>query len=193
MNTFTFKFRGFEMRAVEIDGEPWFVARDGCALLDIDPANALQKLPDREKGALNAGFPGMRGRPPRIITDKGLYRLIMRSRKAEAEEIQDWITDYVLPAIQKDGGYLDGSEKVATGELSGEELVLKAVEFLQKQVDRYHDRITTREFSAQMTRELGVYFDKGFNKRLGTKAYEIANERGVLPAFRKDRASLSTP
>lgn len=52
-----------------------------------------------------------------LISESGLYKLIMRSDKPAAREFQDWVTHVVLPAIRKDGAYIMGEEKVATGEL----------------------------------------------------------------------------
>lgn len=50
-----------------------------------------------------------RGRPPLLITESGLWRLIMRSEKPDAGEIQIWVEDIVLPGIRRDGGYIDES------------------------------------------------------------------------------------
>ncbi|WP_319237465.1 BRO family protein [uncultured Propionivibrio sp.] len=71
-----------------------------------------------------------------LISESGLYKLIMRSDKPGAKPFQDWVTKVVLPAIRKDGAYIMGEEKVATGELGEDELVLKAVSILQKKVER---------------------------------------------------------
>lgn len=51
----------------------------------------------------------------------------MRSNKPEARAFQDWVTKVVLPAIRKDGAYVMGEEKVVTGEMTEDELVLKAI------------------------------------------------------------------
>lgn len=53
-----------------------------------------------------------------LISESGLYKLVMRSNKPEARAFQDWVTREVLPAIRKDGGYIKGEELVATGEPS---------------------------------------------------------------------------
>ena len=45
-----------------------------------------------------------------IISESGLYKLIMRSDKPEAKGFQDWVTKVVLPAIRKDGGYVQGEQ-----------------------------------------------------------------------------------
>lgn len=46
-----------------------------------------------------------------IVSESGLYKLIMRSDKPEAKAFQDWVTRDVLPAIRKDGGYIMDEEK----------------------------------------------------------------------------------
>lgn len=70
------------------------------------------------------------------INESGLYKLIMRSNKPSAKRFQDWVTRDVLPAIRKDGAYIMGEEKVASGELSEEEFILKAWEMLAGKVER---------------------------------------------------------
>lgn len=54
-----------------------------------------------------------------VISESGVFKLIMRSDKPEARSFQNWVTRVVLPAIRKDGGYIAGEEKVAVGEMSG--------------------------------------------------------------------------
>lgn len=48
------------------------------------------------------------GRAPRlvVVSESGLYKLIMRSDKATARPFQDWVTKEVLPSIRRTGGYL---------------------------------------------------------------------------------------
>ena len=101
---------------VTIDNNPWFVAADVCKTLDLTNVTiATQRLDDSEKAKFNLG---LRGSAPTIISESGLYKLVMRSDKPEAKCFQDWVTKVVLPAIRKDGGYIMGEEKVVTGEMS---------------------------------------------------------------------------
>ena len=58
-----------------------------------------------------------------ILAESGLYKIILRSSRPEARAFQDWVTRVVLPAIRKDGMYIKGEEKVATGEMTGDELM----------------------------------------------------------------------
>lgn len=53
-----------------------------------------------------------------LISESGLYKLIMRSDKPQARAFQDWVTCDVFPAIRKDGIYVMGEEKVHSGELN---------------------------------------------------------------------------
>lgn len=131
----TFNFRGFDLRCVEIDGQPWFAATDVCKALGIKNASkATTKLTSSEfsRAKLTSG----RSRPHNVVNEAGLYKIIMRSDKPEARDFQDWVTPDVLPAIRKDGGYIDGEEKVATGDMSEDELVFKAMEVMRNKIDR---------------------------------------------------------
>lgn len=49
-----------------------------------------------------------------IISESGLYKLVLRSDKPEAKPFQDWVTQVVLPAIRKDGAYVSGEENEST-------------------------------------------------------------------------------
>lgn len=104
-----FDFRGASLRTLTDEaGEPWFVAKDVCDILELtNPAVALQSLDEDEKTNLSNSYVWSEpGRRPLIISEPGLYRLVMRSRKPEAKEFQRWVTHEVLPQIRKTGGYI---------------------------------------------------------------------------------------
>lgn len=125
-----------EIRVVEIEGNPWFVAKDALAGMgypQTSHANILKKLADDEV-ILKQIQKGVRS--VSLISESGLYKLVMRSDKPEAQRFQDWVTRDVLPAIRKDGAYIMGEEKVATGEMDEDAFVLKAIEILQRKIDR---------------------------------------------------------
>jgi len=92
-----------------IDGEPWFFGLDVLRALDMDPdhsSNAYRKLDPNQRANLQRTQVGMRqGRPLVVISEAGLYRLVMRSDKPDARVFQNWVTDEVLPAIRKTGRY----------------------------------------------------------------------------------------
>lgn len=104
-----FDFKGAALRTLTDEaGEPWFVAKDVCDILELtNPAVALQSLDDDEKTNLSNSYVWSEpGRRPLIISEPGLYRLVMRSRKPEAKEFQRWVTHEVLPQIRRTGGYI---------------------------------------------------------------------------------------
>lgn len=104
-----FDFKGASLRTLTDEaGEPWFVAKDVCDILELtNPAVALQSLDEDEKTNLSNSYVWSEsGRRPLIISEPGLYRLVMRSRKPEAKEFQRWVTHEVLPQIRKTGGYI---------------------------------------------------------------------------------------
>lgn len=102
---FTFPETGQRVRVVEgPDGEPWFVARDVCDCLElVNTTRALCELDDDEKCELSE-FESS-GRRPLIISEPGLYSLILRSRKPQARTFKRWITHDVLPTLRRTGHY----------------------------------------------------------------------------------------
>ena len=151
-NVIPYAFNDNQLRVVQLDGQPWFVAQDVCRCLDIcirpdgrvNTSNALKKLAEDEKNnlpyleAYRIGLNHSASRPYglSLISESGLYKLIMRSDKAEARVFQDWVTRDVLPAIRKDGMYIQGEEKVVTGELEVEDLIRQASERVMAKVHR---------------------------------------------------------
>ena len=52
----------------------------------------------------------LNNRGENFLTESGVYKLIFKSHKEEAEKFQDWVTDEVLPTIRKTGGYVNNDE-----------------------------------------------------------------------------------
>ena len=93
-----------QIRAVEQDGEPWFVAADVCRALEHTNVNmALDRLDEDEKSKFGLGLPGG---DTWCVNGPGLYSLVLGSRKPEAKAFKRWITHEVLPSIRKTGVYV---------------------------------------------------------------------------------------
>lgn len=93
------------VRIADQNGEPWFVGADVCASLGVSKArNALSRLPDDEKGALNVGTPGGEQQMI-IISEPGMYRLVLTSRTEKAEAFKKWVVSEVLPSLRRTGRY----------------------------------------------------------------------------------------
>lgn len=104
LQVFSYKERG--VRIVEIDGEPWFVAKDVCDILEIqNVSQAVENLDDDEKGISKTyTLNGMQDMT--VISEPGVYALVMKSRKPEAKQFSRWVRHEVLPSIRKTGSYL---------------------------------------------------------------------------------------
>lgn len=98
-----FKFNNNQIRAIEKDGEPWFVARDICETLDYQ--NTSKAISDHveEDDRYNESLD--RGGSMVFINESGMYSLILRSKKPEARAFKKWVTSEVLPQIRKTGSY----------------------------------------------------------------------------------------
>lgn len=120
----SFSFKGQQVRTVMIHGKPWFVVADLAKLLGYrDAANAARVLRDHQQGYSEVSTPGG-PQQMRICSEQGLYRLILRSNAKNADEVQDWVTDEVLPTINRTGSYsLQPAEPPAPVELTRLELI----------------------------------------------------------------------
>lgn len=111
-----FEFQNQEVRVVEQNGSPWWVAKDVCSVLELNNiTEALRNLDQDERGSEILNTLGGR-QEMTIVSEPGLYSLIMRSRKPEARQFKRWVTHEVLPQIRRRGIYATDAtvEKVLT-------------------------------------------------------------------------------
>jgi prophage antirepressor-like protein len=111
-----FTYEGRNVRTIMIDGEPWWVLKDVCDVLHLTNARVVaeNQLDEDEvsktyvgvaTGTKADGSPALQQKEVHIISESGLYSLIMRSNKPEAKAFKRWVTHEVLPAIRKTGSY----------------------------------------------------------------------------------------
>jgi prophage antirepressor-like protein len=189
--TVTFEFAGMELRALVREGKPWFVVSDVCRCVGLTTNNTTQHTrnlgPDEvalNRIKSNSTGSGSGAKNALTISESGLYKIVMRCDKPKARQFQEWVTRDVLPAIRKDGMYVQGEEKVATGEMSEDELILKAVTLLQAKVERLSAEnavmkqelnfLTVDEYRALMH----AYWTHSFKVKLGQMAAEVARTHG---------------
>lgn len=123
---------GDNMVRVRMDknGNPWFVAKDVAAILDIQNIRQnLTELDDDEKGVCIAYTPGG-NQEMNTISESGLYALVFRSRKPEAKAFSKWVRAEVLPALRKTGSYampggVASRRAALPGEMPPEALILR--------------------------------------------------------------------
>lgn len=117
----------FRVRVIMRCADPWFVAKDACdclalsnvskALADLDDDDKL-KLTKDELDTLTSSegikcSVDARVQLLNLVSESGLYELIMRSRKPEAKAFKRWVNHEVLPSIRKTGSYSIGQTQVS--------------------------------------------------------------------------------
>lgn len=152
MSLIPFDFRGTPIRVITDDnGEPWFVAKDVADLLeyvDTDKAirthcKAAQTCPVEMAGQV---------RHVKVIPERDLYRLVMRSKMPAAEAFEEWVVGEVLPSVRKTGSYqrpLSPAEQ-----LLANAQVLVDMERRQDRTDQAVAGIETRVASVEQVRYL---------------------------------------
>lgn len=141
-----FDFRGAALRTLtDEEGEPWFVAKDVCDILGMsNPSMAVTALDKDEVAQIDPkdylGSENQSNQAVNIVSEPGLYKLIMRSRKHEAKDFQRWVTHEVLPSIRKHGGYMAGQER-----MTPEQMALASMRWLQSKVDEQAKQLKAQE------------------------------------------------
>ena len=102
-----FKFEdALPVRITDRDGSPWFVAKDICSALELsNVSEALRALDDDEKDGFRISDSIGRMQKTPIISESGMYALVIRSNKPAAKAFRKWITSEVLPNLRRDGSY----------------------------------------------------------------------------------------
>lgn len=165
-----------EIRAVEKDGEPWFVAADVCKALELGETHvAMRRLDDDEKDRYLIPTPGG-DQESSIVNEPGLYSLVLGSRKPEAKAFKRWITHEVIPSIRKTGGYIADQEA-----MSPEELMAKALMVAQKTLADREVRISALTVENQIMKPKAEYFDELVDRNLLTSFRETAKQLEIGP------------
>jgi len=160
-----------KMRVITTEGDPWFVAKDVCGILELNNVSqALSRLDYDEKNTiiLNDGI----GNPTKLaVNESGLYSLIMSSRKPEAKRFKKWVTAEVLPAIRKTGRYQTKAQ-------------LSPAEFLLQQAELMVEMDKRQKAVEEKIQSLQVAFDERDN-------IVIENDRQRLVQCVKEYATVN--
>jgi prophage antirepressor-like protein len=170
-----------EIRTLEINNEPWFVAKDICEILEIkNSRQALTRLDEDEKADVILND-GSQNRNMSAVNEYGLYNLILASRKKEAKEFKRWITHEVIPSIREHGGYIAGQE-----EMTDEELMAKAILMANSKMQELNHKNQQLEMQNsqlivvnEIMKPKAEYFDDLVDRNLLTSFRETAKALGI--------------
>lgn len=125
-----------EVRVTEVNGNPYFVAKDVCEVLAIsNNRDAVSRLDDDEKCAVGIADAIGREQMMTVVSESGLYELIFQSRKPEAKAFKKWVKTEVLPSIRKTGSYTMALPKTYSEALRQLADVVEANEKIQLQLE----------------------------------------------------------
>ncbi len=112
-----------EIRTAEINNIPFVCLADVCKILDLEQVSRVKSRLNPDGVTISKVIDSLgREQNATFINESNLYKVIFQSRKPEAEEFTEWVTNEVLPSIRKNGGYISGQET-----LSDDELIQKAL------------------------------------------------------------------
>lgn len=137
LRTFTHDLFNSIRAFTDENGEPLFVASDIAKALGYRNApDMTRNIDDEDKGTRQVRTVTRGMQQVTVITESGLYTAIFASKLKAAKQFRRWVTKDVLPAIRKDGMYVQGEEKVATGDWSDDDFIEEALRRLKAKADR---------------------------------------------------------
>lgn len=168
-----------EIRVIEANNEPWFIAKDVCDCLEIkNSRDAVSRLDRDEKDVVLTDTLGG-SQELQAVNEYGLYALVLSSRKPESKKFKRWITHEVIPSIRKHGAYLT-DEKIEEV-LTDPDTIIKLATQLKEErsrrieAERFNKQISVSENSL-LVREVAKVASKGGivigEKRLWNKLRE---------------------
>ena len=170
------------IRTVEIDKEPFFVAKDVAEILGYrDTSDAIKRHVDEDDKLTRCFTDSGQNREMYIVNESGLYSLILSSKLPTAKRFKRWVTSEVLPAIRKTGGYIGGVENLSDEEIMAKALLIGKRTIEQQQLRIQNLEVTNSKLSVSNTimRPKADYFDELVDRNLLTNIRETAKQLRV--------------
>jgi anti-repressor protein len=110
-----------------------------------------------------------------FLTESGVYKLIFKSHKEEAEKFQDWVTDEVLPSIRKTGGYIPVDEN-----MSDAEIMARALQISQKTIQQKDEIIKAKDIELDNKNRFIKQLASSENSLLVREVAKIASKGNII-------------
>lgn len=180
IKTFTWQ-PNITIRTVERDGDPWFVLKDVCEALDIgSPHKVADRLDEDERNQIPLTDALGRQQPTTIVSEAGLYNVILRSDKPAAQDFRRWVTHEVLPSIRRNGAYM--TPETLEAAILNPDYLLRVVTALKDETDKRKEleaANATLTVDLEIARPKAEYFDELVDRNLLTNFRETAKQLGV--------------
>ena len=165
-------------------GEPWFVAKDVCDILGTATKDLHRILESDEITNVDSiDIAQNGGKAPLIISEPGLYRLVMKSRKPEAKEFQRWVTHEVLPQIRKHGAYM--TQQTLDKALTSPDFLIQLATKLKKEQEKVKELEPKARFADAVAASDGTCLIGELAKMLRQNGLDIGQNR-LFEILRQD-------
>ncbi|HAU5093876.1 TPA: hypothetical protein JD073_18505, partial [Clostridioides difficile] len=136
-----------EIRTIEIDGKPYFVATDIAKVLGYSNTRDAVKKHCKWVAKCDIPHPQNENKVLEVnaIPESDMYRLIVNSKLPNAEKFESWVFDEVLPSIRKTGGYIHTTE-----DMSDDEIMARALQVAQKTIEKKSREIEEKDKVIQL-------------------------------------------
>lgn len=168
-----------EIRAIEINGEPWLVGKDVAKILGYSNTNdAISRHVDDEdkRGSRITTPSGIQEMT--VINESGVYALVFSSKLDTARQFKHWVTKEVLPSIRKNGGYIAGQEQ-----MNEHEIIANALVVAHKILAEREERLKAVEAENLLMKPKAEYFDELVDRATNINFRDGAKELGVKPNY----------
>lgn len=132
------------IRTVEINKEPFFVAKDVAEILGYSNSRKaiIDHVDEEDKGVTKCDTLGG-VQELSVINESGLYSLVLSSKLPTAKRFKRWVTSEVLPAIRKTGGYIGGAENMSEAEIMARAVLIgqRTIEEQKRKIDNLQSEI----------------------------------------------------
>jgi len=193
-------FEGRQVEVFEFEGEVLFNPKHVADCLDIKNVNDnISRMNRKQVVKLTNSVIGkadirkLNNAGENFLTESGVYKLIFKSHKPDAEKFQDWVTDEVLPTIRKHGAYMT-PEKIEEVLLNPDVIINLATRLKEEQAlvmkleakmfeDRpkviFAESVTASEDSILIGEMAKLLKQNGFNTGQN-RFYALLREQGFL-------------
>jgi len=182
-----FRYKANDIRIIDREGEPWWVAVDACGTIGTETRDLRKVLDDDEVDTIHITDAAGRQQEMLVISESGLYSLILRSRKPEAKPFRRWVTHEVLPSIRRTGSYAAPAATNRIGHDDAQAIAAEVVSMLAANRAGIADLIATARMPQQgepIPEGLRVYISAFCRGRLILEGYGFT--RAKLRTFVDD-------
>lgn len=180
-------FEGRQVEVFELNGQVLFNPKDVAECLEIADVNSsTRKFNEKQIVKLNNSdmhdmhIRKLNNAGENFLTESGVYKLIFKSHKPDAEKFQDWVTDEVLPTIRKHGAYMT-TEKIEEVLLNPDVIINLATQLKQERElnEKLDLTVRSQEKQIEELKPLAAYVKTILNNKSLVTVEQIAQDYGI--------------